>query len=232
MRIIVRSLRAVGRLKPKALLTGLALHSLNPYIYQVNTIIVYSDNVCPFCCIASRRLERLRQELPFAVEWRSFELHPEVPQTGISLTQHLGNKEEEVINYIIDYGKDVGLKLNTRSLYNSHNSLKLNEFALREGKFEAFHRAIFKAYLEDDINIGLLDELLAVAENAGLDKERARAFINSEEAEEIVVSSCREAQRLGITSVPSFIINRHLIRGAYPYDILKKLFLQAFSQPA
>ncbi|HHL51756.1 MAG TPA: DsbA family oxidoreductase [Flammeovirgaceae bacterium] len=219
-------------MKPKALIPWLVLHSLNLYIYKVNTVIAYSDNVCPFCCIASRRLERLRQELPFVVEWRSFELHPEVPEAGISLTQHLGNKEEEVINHIVDYGKDVGLKLNTRSLYNSHNSLKLNEFALREGKFEAFHKAIFKAYLEDDINIGLLDELLTIAESAGLDKERARSFISSEEAEEIVVNSCRKAQRLGITSVPSFIINRHLIRGAYPYDILKKLFLQAFSQPA
>ena len=190
-------------------------------------VIAYSDNVCPFCTIGARRIEKLQQEMDFEIEWRPFELHPEVTDEGMSYESYFEGHGTELVNNVTDYGKDVGLNINTRSLYNSRNSLKVNEYAKREGKFAEFHKAIFKAYLEDDKNIGNLDILLDVAEEIGLDRAKTKVFIESPEAEEIVSNSKNEALRLGINSVPSFIINNNLIRGAYPYDAMKDLFTRA-----
>jgi predicted DsbA family dithiol-disulfide isomerase len=192
-------------------------------------VIAYSDNVCPFCTIGARRIEKLQKEMDFEVEWRSFELHPEVSKEGMSYESYFEGYGMELVNNVTDYGKDVGLNINTRSLYNSRNSLKVNEYAKLEGKFEAFHKAIFKAYLEDDKNIGDIDILLDIAEESGLDREKTMAFIESPEAEEIITNAKNEALRLGINSVPSFVINNNLIRGAYPYDAMKELFTKALS---
>ena len=193
-------------------------------------VIAYSDNVCPFCTIGARRIEKLQQELDFEVEWRPFELHPEVSSEGMSMDDYFRGQGKELVNNVIDYGKDVNIKISTRSLYNSRNSLKVNEYAKREGKFELFHKEIFKAYLEDDKNIGNIDILLDIAEDIGLDREKTKAFVESPEAEDIVANSRNEALRLGINSVPSFIIGNNLIRGAYPYDSMKELFTKAMGE--
>ncbi len=193
-------------------------------------VIVYSDNVCPFCTIGARRLEKLKEEMDFEVEWKPFELHPEVPEKGMSMDDYFQGAGAELVKNVLDYGKDVDIEINTRSLYNSRNSLKVNEFARQEGKFDAFHQAIFKAYMVDDKNIGDLDKLLDIAEEAGLDREKTKEFIKSKEAEELVTKSKNEALRLGINSVPSFIIGKNLIRGAYPYDTMKQFFTKAMAE--
>ncbi len=193
-------------------------------------IIAYSDNVCPFCFIGAKRLEKIQVEIPFEVEWRSFELHPEVPESGLHFTAYFGDQSERFVDQVTDYGRDVGIDIRTRSLYNSRASLKVNEYAKREGKFEAFHQAIFKAFLVDDKNIGDVEILLDIAEKAGLDRTATSIFIESPEAENIVATSRAEAINLGINSVPSFIINKNLIRGAYPLDALKELIGKALAE--
>jgi len=62
----------------------------------------------------------------------------------------------------------------------------------------------------------------------GLDRGKAKAYIESAEAESLATDSKNEAVRLGITSVTSFIIGKNLIRGAYPYDAMKEMFTKAF----
>jgi len=192
-------------------------------------VIVYSDNVCPFCTIGARRLDKLKRELDFEVEWMPFELHPEVPQAGMSMDKYFQGAGAELVNNVLDYGKDVEIEINTRSLYNSRSSLKANEYAKKVGKFDAFHKAIFQAYMVDDKNIGDLEALLDIAEEAGLDREKTKKYIESTEAEEAMTNSKNEALRLGINSVPSFIIGKNLIRGAYPYDTMKQFFTKALA---
>ena len=197
---------------------------------MIPKIIAYSDNVCPFCFIGAKRLEKIQSEIPFEVEWRSFELHPEVPGSGMPFTEYFGDQAERFVDQVTDYGRDVGIDIRTRSLYNSRASLKVNEYAKRQGKFEAFHQAIFKAFLVDDKNIGDMEILLDIAEKAGLNRSATKTFIESAEAEALVTSSRTEAINLGINSVPSFIINKNLIRGAYPQKTLKELIGKALAE--
>ena len=193
-----------------------------------NKIIAYSDNVCPFCYIGAERLKDIQKDIPFEIEWRAFELHPEVPVTGMKLEEYFGGQTEAFVKQITDYGQDVGLTINTQYMSNSRASLKLNEYAKTQDKFEAFHAEIFKAYFEKGENIGDIDILFNIAERAGLDPSSCREYLNTDEAEYIITQSQKEANQLGINAVPSFIINNEIIRGALPTDQMRQMISKAF----
>ena len=193
-----------------------------------NKIIAYSDNVWPFCYIGAERLKNIQKDIPFEIECRAFELHTEVPVTGMKLEEYFGGQAEAFVKQVTDYGQDVGLTINTKQMSNSRTSLKLNEYAKSQDKFEAFHTEIFKAYFEKGENIGDTDILLNIAERAGLDPSSCRQYLNSDEADYIITQSQKEANHLGINAVPSFIINNEIIRGALPTDQMRQIISQAF----
>ncbi len=55
--------------------------------------------------------------------------------------------------YIENFGKDVGMKLNGKITGKLKISLAIT-FAREKGKFPEFHEAVFKANFEDGKNIG------------------------------------------------------------------------------
>ncbi|KKK99378.1 hypothetical protein LCGC14_2633340, partial [marine sediment metagenome] len=44
------------------------------FVKKKTKIIVYSDNICPFCYVGAKRIEKLRKEFNFEIEWKSFEI--------------------------------------------------------------------------------------------------------------------------------------------------------------
>jgi len=46
---------------------------------------VFTDFVCPWCYLATPRVERLRQNYDVDVQWTYFPLHPETPVDGMLL---------------------------------------------------------------------------------------------------------------------------------------------------
>lgn len=190
-------------------------------------VIAYSDNICPFCYIGALRFEKLKQEVDFDIEWRGFEIHPEVPKEGIPLNIVFQSLDlNKGIEYMENLGKDVGLIIRCTMLCNSHLSLKANEFAKKHGMFKEFHLAIFKAYFEENRNIGKVDVILDIAEIVGLNKQKLEEYLQSDEAENILKENSRFAFEHGITGVPTFIIGDSFIVGAQPYNFLKKAILK------
>ncbi len=187
-------------------------------------VIVYSDNICPFCTVGAKRLKKLQQELDFDVEWKAFEIHPETPKEGVKTDDYFPNYDmERMKNHIESFGKDVGMKLNGDVLANSKLSLVANEFAKEKGEFNEFHAAIFKANFEEGKNIGELDVLQEIAQNVGLNKEELSQYLKDESNLKAIDESSAQAKELGITGVPSFIINNKMVVGAQPTEVLKEL---------
>jgi len=75
---------------------------------------------------------------------------------------------------------------------------------------------------------------LRLAGDVGLDVERARAILASDEFADAVRESERFWQQQGIHSVPAIIINdRHLISGGQPPEVFEQALRQiAAEQPA
>ncbi len=186
-------------------------------------ITAYSDNICPFCTVGAKRLKKLQQELDFDVEWRAFEIHPETPKDGVKTVDYFPKYDmEKMKNYIESFGKDVGIKLNGDVLANSKLSLAANEFAKKKGKFDKFHEAIFKANFEEGKNIGDMDVLLEIAQSVGLNKAELKLYLVDERNLEAIDESSAQAKKLGITGVPSFIINNKMVVGAQSIEVLKE----------
>ncbi|NNC24722.1 thioredoxin domain-containing protein, partial [Salinisphaera sp. USBA-960] len=78
----------------------------------------------------------------------------------------------------------------------------------------ALKHALLKAYFTDGRDVSSREVLAAVAGEAGLDAQRARAVLDSDEYAQDVRKQERLYQEAGISAVPSVIINdRHLIQG-------------------
>lgn len=79
---------------------------------------------------------------------------------------------------------------------------------------DLFIEGVFKAYWEDDRDIGDIDVLCEIAKAIDLDAAGMRAALESRELAPYVEEKLAMAKSYGISAVPSLIINnKYLLRG-------------------
>ena len=96
----------------------------------------------------------------------------------------------------------------------SPEAAKMALAAAEQGKYPAFHDAMFAAGQIDD------ETIEAVARKVGLDMERAREFAQSPTVEAEINRNLEMASRLGFSGTPSWIAGDRLIAGAVGVDQL------------
>jgi predicted DsbA family dithiol-disulfide isomerase len=158
------------------------------------------------------------------VEWRAFELHPEIPPQGLRLPPHVRDQLVGMSEHLKEMALEAGMQIVMPDLIpNSRRALEAAEYSRQEGKHEAFHRAIFRKLYGEGQNIHDWDVLRAAAEEAGLDpdvvqRETERGAFRAE-----VDRQTAEAWALGITGVPAYIFNeKYAIIGAQPYEVFQQ----------
>ena len=104
----------------------------------------------------------------------------------------------------------------------SRPALEAAEYAKGHASFDQFHLAIFKAYWEDNRNIGLRSILCDIAERCGLDGDDLELCLNEGWYVERIDKQNEEAKELGIYGVPAYIIGSNIIEGAQPYEIFQR----------
>src|SRR5690606_8751488 len=67
---------------------------------------------------------------------------------------------------------------------------------------------LMRAYFHDGLNVGDPDVLAECATEIGLDRNEVLAFLDSDEGRDAVADEIAEAAELGITAVPTFVIDR------------------------
>jgi len=94
-----------------------------------------------------------------------------------------------------------------------------SEFARDKGQYHSFHENIFYAYFTEGLDIGNLDVIADVAEKSGLDKKAILRAVKDGRYASRLGDARREGQLIGLTGVPTFIINnKHKIVGAQPVE--------------
>lgn len=88
--------------------------------------------------------------------------------------------------------------------------------AAQQGKYSAFHHAMFAIGRTDQASIE------AAAREAGLDLERARRFVADPAANRELAANLDYAKQLGIDGTPSWVIGDQLLKGAVGKDMLAK----------
>lgn len=107
--------------------------------------------------------------------------------------------------------------------YNSRLAQELGKWAEINDKGDLFHRAVFKAYFADLVNIAKIPELLDIAESVGLPREEAEEVLVKRTFKAVVDEDWLLSQKNGVTAVPTFLMNKDRLVGAQPYEMLKGL---------
>jgi predicted DsbA family dithiol-disulfide isomerase len=192
-------------------------------------ITVWSDYVCPFCYLEEPVLEQIRREYGDAVnvQWRAFELRPAPVPTLDPDGEYLHSVWNRAV-YPMARKRQMTLRLPPVQP-RSRKALELAEFARAKGRFDETHRALFKAFFEHGQDLDDTDVLVRIASDVGLDAEEARAALDQGTYRAAVIQSEREAQQLGLTAVPTLMINAadepleaaEIISGAQPGEVVK-----------
>lgn len=118
----------------------------------------------------------------------------------------------------------LNLPFNARTnTYNSRLAQELGLWAEDQGRGHAFHMAAFKAYFKDGINLARIPALLEIAEQAGLDGKQAKEVLESRSYRAKVDQDWADSRFKGIQAVPTFIMGKHKLTGAQPYEIFEEL---------
>jgi len=121
---------------------------------------------------------------------------------------------------------ELGLPLGERTMtYNSRLATELGKWAESKGKGEEFHKAVFRSYYVGGINIAKPDELIALAETVGLPEREAAEVLKKRVFRKAVDADWALAAQLGISAIPTFVLDGSAVVGAQPYETLEKLLL-------
>ncbi len=196
-----------------------------------------SDVACPWCAVGlsslEKALEKIGDALPVELRFEPFELNPAMPPEGEDATEHLSRKygapPEQLARSraaLRERGAAVGFVFGDRPrVWNTFDSHRLLHWAgtIADAKQRELKHALLTAYHTNAENPGSREVLLRIAAEVGLDVDRARAILDSDEYAADVRRRERFWQERGIHSVPAIVIDdRHLISGGQPPEVFEE----------
>lgn len=212
------------------------MNSISMLNKPVIKIDVVSDVVCPWCYIGKRRLEKamdlLADQYTFDVTYHPYELNPSMPAQGANQQEYLTNKfggaehYQQITQHVSSVAAAEGLAFNFDKQHispNTRDAHRIIELARKQGKQLAAKEAFLKAYFTDGIDLSKKENLVKVAVSIGLEAQSVNNLLNSNDGLAEVELAEAEMQKLGVSGVPFYIINRQYgMSGAQPTTTFKQ----------
>ncbi len=195
---------------------------------------IWSDVACPWCYVGKRRFEAALAEFAHAsdvqVTWRSFELDPNAPlehsepqpellarkyRTTVEEAQRMNARMTEAaaaegLSFALDKVK-VGNTFNAHRLLHfaaSEDAARTDTSDSAQPLREALGERLFAAYLGEGASLGDVDTLVSLASEVGLNTTAVRSMFNSNAFADAVRQDEADAQAIGVTGVPFFVLDR------------------------
>lgn len=190
-----------------------------------------SDVACPWCAIGLQGLEQaltaIGDAIPVELSFEPFELNPDMAREGEDTVAHLavkyGRTPGEIAQTqaaIRERGAELGFAFGERTrVWNTFDAHRLLAWAgeVDPARQRALKHALLRAYHGQGRNTSDAAVLIDIATEAGLDAERTRAILASDDYASAVRERERFWQEAGIHSVPAVVIDRrHLLSGGQP----------------
>jgi predicted DsbA family dithiol-disulfide isomerase len=120
--------------------------------------------------------------------------------------------------------EELGLPITERTrVYNSRRATELGKWAGEQGRGDAFHDAIFRAYFAEGLNISDVAVLREVCTRLDLDPDEGERALAAGQYRTSVDDDWDYSLKLGITAVPTFLAAGRTVVGAQPYEVLDRL---------
>ena len=173
----------------------------------------------------------MEKEYDVTVEWRGFELHPEIPVGGMDLSAMFPAEQIEMFRHSIKNlaeQQGVGEMVMSKRSPNTRAALAVAEYARDEGKLFVFKEAAMQAYWRDGEDIEdevVLSKILVGVEldvTAGLAAQKDVTYLAR-------VDAMRdEAHKAGVTGIPTMIFeNGGAIVGAQRWEVFEDIAQKA-----
>jgi predicted DsbA family dithiol-disulfide isomerase len=208
-------------------------------------IDVWSDVVCPWCFIGKRRLEKALANMPPAiratieVRHRAFQLQPDITETTPT-SQLLAQKYKLDIEQVremqanvcsIADGEGLCYELDNTLSGNTADAHRLLAWAKELGKEDVLLEAMYSGYFEKSKPLFSHVDLLAIVEEAGLDKAQAKELLESDKFVNQVKADHQLAAQLGANGVPFFVVDmKYGISGAQPLEVFEATIAKALTE--
>ena len=168
--------------------------------------------------------------LKYTINWRSFQLNPQLKEEGILRKDYITNKFGEGANSEIIYervrlaGEAVGLTMNFDKIIIQPNSSKMHSliYAAKETNRDIeLIENFFKAFFIDGMNLTDFEIVSKVASDSGLDSETINGVFHDNLFEKFVQEDIIMSKKYNITGVPFYVIDDSIgISGAQPPEVI------------
>ncbi len=197
-------------------------------------IEIWSDIACPFCFIGKRHLEKAIEQIDFKEEitiiWKSYILDPTLPDIPVNtIYESLANKKglsidqvKQMTAHVESMASEAGLQpnFNTTLPVNTLNAHRLLQLAKLSGLGMQAKEKLFTAYFIDGKNIADKLVLKELGLGLGLDMKDLEGLWQNESISDLVNTDLYQAQTLGISGVPFFLIDgKYAVSGAQPTEV-------------
>jgi len=190
------------------------------------TVRLYSDFVCPYCFIAERSvLRQMECRYDIEVDWRPFQLHPEIPPGGVAAADLFGERKltafrDSIGAFAAEMGVEIGQP--TR-VPNTLRALAMTEYARDVGRITETREALMDAYWHRDQDLEDDAVLESVARGAGLDATDALGASDDPAYFDRVLDGRREAHDRMVSGVPTFFFGTFMVVGCQNFETLEKV---------
>lgn len=192
-------------------------------------IKVYSDYVCPYCFFGEVVLERALQgiEDKVDIEWMPFELRPYPTPTLKPEEDYLQTTWKNSV-YPMAGQLHIHIVLpNVSPQPYTHLSFEGYQYAKEKGLGDAYTHRMFRAFFQEEQDLGDIAVLANLAKEVGLDAEEFKTAIEAGKYKEVHLKALRYAyEEVGISAVPTFIIGNKKVRGLLREEDLRRLIEQ------
>lgn len=199
---------------------------------------IYSDIACPWCYVGKSRFERALADFAgrdaVEVVFRSYQLDPAAPFVSEPMYDYLarrfGGDPRAMTARVAELARDEGLDMNFergRSVNTllAHRLLWLAEREQGAEMQRSLVESLFRAHFSEGRDVGDVETLVEIAANHRMDADRVRAFLQSSDGTREVQDAISDAQRLGITAVPTFVFDeKWAVQGAQPSSTFAEAF--------
>lgn len=194
-------------------------------------IKVYSDYVCPFCFLAEKPLEEAIKDKEVEVEWMPYELRPYPNKTLKPEDDYLQSTWKQSVYPMAErMGIPIVLPTVSPQPY-THLAFEGFQYAKEKGYANEYNSRIFRAFFQENQDIGDVCVLSTLAGEIGLDQKEFQEALESRKYKEAHQKALKHAYtEANITAVPTFVIGDNVIRGMVSKETFERLIEEELNQ--
>ncbi len=167
----------------------------------------------------------MQKQFEVTIEWRGFQLHPEIPPGGVRTADMFGERRAHIMaarmeSFAAEFG--VTMALPERVPF-TLRPLAASEYARDQGKLEAFRDVLMDAHWLHGKDIESDRDLAEAAEQVGISADETLAAADSPAYRNQLKAVREQAFDQMVTAIPTFLFGSYPVVGCQRYDTLLRV---------